>query len=182
MRALFGFVTLLERLATWIGATVMFAIMLIVTADVVMRYVFNSPLGWAYELISLYLMASVFFLVLSHAYGAGAHVSVDILQKELPPRSYHLTEIITTASSLVVFILIAWFGYVRMIESFQSGDVMAGAIPWPTWPALALVPLGCGLLVLRLLIHLASHLSSLLFGRSLVELPKHGHGPQESFE
>lgn len=182
MRTLYGFVTLIERLVTWIAAAFMFAIMAIVTTDVVMRYAFNSPLSWAYELISLYLMAGVFFLVLSHAYGAGAHVSVDILQRELPDRPYHLTEVITTAASLAVFLLIAWFGYWRAVESFQSGDVMAGAIPWPTWPALALVPVGCGLIALRLVIHLLSHLSSLLLGRALVALPRHGHGPGESFE
>lgn len=171
-----------ERVATWIAAAVMFAIMVIVAADVFMRYVFNSPFGWAYDLISLYLMAAVFFLVLSHAYSVGAHVSVDILQQTLPPKAQRATEIVTSAVSFVVFVLIAWAGWGRMVDSYEQADVLAGAIPWPTWPALALVPLGCGLLAIRLAINFAGQLGSLVTGRDLIPLRTHGHGAQESFE
>nr|WP_246736209.1 TRAP transporter small permease [Enterovirga sp. DB1703] len=173
---------LVEQAATWIAAAFMFAIMVIVAADVFMRYVFNSPFGWAYDLISLYLMAAVFFLVLSHAYLAGAHVSVDILQQTLPPKPFRVTELVTTAVSFAVFVLIAWVGWHRMADAFEQGDVLAGAIPWPTWPALALVPFGCGLLAVRLAIDFAGHLGSLLTGRDLIPLRRGAHHGQESFE
>ena len=53
----------IEKLASTIAAVFMFAIMMIVFSDVIMRYAFNRPFSWAYDLISLYLMAGVFFLV-----------------------------------------------------------------------------------------------------------------------
>ena len=40
-----------ERVASTIVAVFMFAIMMIVFGDVVMRYVFNQPFSWAYDLI-----------------------------------------------------------------------------------------------------------------------------------
>lgn len=181
MRALLRALGLVERVATAIACALMFAIMVIVSADVAMRYVFNSPFGWAYDLISLYLMAGLFFLALSPAYAAGAHVSVDILQQRLGPRAFRATEVITTAASLAVFILIAWAGFGRALDSFRSGDVLAGAIPWPTWPAFALVPFGSGLLAFRLLLHLVNHLAGLATGRELLPLPRAGHGA-ERFE
>ena len=58
----------IEKIASTIAAVFMFAIMIIVFGDVIMRYAFNKPFSWAYDLISLYLMAGVFFLVLSEAY------------------------------------------------------------------------------------------------------------------
>ena len=73
----------------------MFAIMIIVFSDVVMRYAFNRPFSWAYDLISLYLMAGIFFLVLSEAYTSRAHVSVDILQQKFSPAMIRLSEIVT---------------------------------------------------------------------------------------
>lgn len=182
MNALQSALRLVERAATWMAAAVMFTIMVIVAADVFMRYVFNSPFGWAYDLISLYLMAAVFFLVLSHAYLVGAHVSVDILQQALRPGPYRVTEVITTAVSFVVFVLIAWVGWHRMVDAIEQGDVLAGAIPWPTWPALALVPFGCGLLAIRLAIDFVGHLGSLITGRELMPLRRNSHDPQESFE
>jgi TRAP-type C4-dicarboxylate transport system permease small subunit len=181
VKTLNGALALIERAATTIAAIVMFAIMIIVSADVFMRYVFNSPLGWTYDLISLYLMAAVFFLVLSNAYLQGAHVSVDILQQRLPDRPYRITELITTAASFVVFLLITWVGWLRTVDAFEQADVLAGAIPWPTWPAYALVPFGAGLLALRLAIDFLGHLGSLLTGRDLIPVRRHGHG-QETFE
>lgn len=182
MRTFSNALALVERVATAIAAVVMFAIMMIVSADVFMRYVFNSPFGWAYDLISLYLMAAVFFLVLSHAYRQGAHVSVDILQQRLPEKPFRLTEIVTTAVSFVVFVLIAWVGWQRTVDSFEQGDVLAGAIPWPTWPAVALVPFGAGMLALRLAIDFFSHLGSLITGRDLIPLRRETHPGQETFE
>ena len=67
------------------------------------------------------------------------------------PSPIALTEIVTTAASLVDLRpdRLGRRGS-EPIDSFAQGDVLAGAIPWPTWPALALVPFGCGLLALRL--------------------------------
>src|SRR4051794_18270418 len=109
----------------------MFAIMIIVFSDVIMRYAFNKPFSWAYDLISLYLMAGVFFLVLSEAYTERAHVSVDILQQKFSPAMIRLSEIVTCIVGITVFALIAWLGWLRTLDSFHSADVMAGAPPPP---------------------------------------------------
>ena len=78
-------IAVVEKAASSVAAAFMFAIMIIVFSDVIMRYAFNKPFSWAYDLISLYLMAGIFFLVLSEAYASNAHVSVDILQQKFPP-------------------------------------------------------------------------------------------------
>ncbi len=170
-----------EKIVSAIAAAFMFAIMMIVFADVVMRYGFNRPFSWAYDLIALYLMAGVFFLVLSPAYANHAHVSVDILQQKFPPTMIRLTEIVTCIVGLVVFSLIAWLGFQRAVEAFRAGDVMAGAIPWPMWPSIGLVPFGAGLITMRLLLHLLAHALSLATGRDLIALPA-SHAAEENFE
>src|SRR3978361_740180 len=81
LRALAG----IEKAVSTIVAIFMFAIMIIVFSDVVMRYAFNRPFSWAYDLISLYLMAGVFFLSLSGTYAVNGHVSVDILMPHFSP-------------------------------------------------------------------------------------------------
>jgi hypothetical protein len=59
--------------------------------------------------------------------------------------------------------------------------VMAGAIPWPMWPSIALVPFGAGVITIRLVLHLIGHVLSLVTGRSLVPLPS-SHATGETFE
>ncbi len=181
--SLFKALGVVDRITATIGTIFLFAIMIVVFGDVVMRYLFNSPFSWAYDLIALYLMAGVFFLVLSDAYAAHAHVNVDILQQRLPPFGIRLTEMITCAVGIAVFALIAWFGWQRAADSFRAGDVMAGAIPWPMWPSLALAPFGATLLALRLLATFIGNLLSLATGRDLVPLPaSHVSGEGGTFE
>src|ERR1700712_1696344 len=170
-----------EKAVSTIAAIFMFAIMIIVFSDVVMRYVFNKPFSWAYDLISLYLMAGVFFLILSEAYASHAHVSVDILQQKFSPSMIRLTEIVTCLVGISVFSLIAHLGFVRTVDSFRSSDVMAGAIPWPMWPSIGLVPFGAGLITLRLVLHLIAHIVSLATGRAVIALPA-SHATGETFE
>jgi TRAP-type C4-dicarboxylate transport system permease small subunit len=173
----------IEKIGSFIAAMFMFLIMIIVFGDVVMRYVFNRPFSWAYDLIALYLMAGVFFLILSEAYASNAHVNVDILQQKLSPVGIRLTEVVTCIIGIVVFSLIAWFGGQRTIDSYRAADVMAGAIPWPMWPSIGLVPLGAGLLTFRLALHLVGHLLSLFTGRDIIPLPtSHVASEAETFE
>ena len=171
----------IEKIASTIAAAFMFAIMMIVFSDVIMRYAFNKPFSWAYDLISMYLMAGVFFLVLSEAYTSRAHVSVDILQQKFSPAMIRLSEIVTCIVGMTVFSLIAYLGILRTVDSYQSADVMAGAIPWPTWPSIGLVPFGAGLITIRLAAHLIAHLLSLATGRDMIALPA-SHATGETFE
>jgi TRAP-type C4-dicarboxylate transport system permease small subunit len=170
-----------EKIASTVAAVFMFAIMIIVFSDVVMRYGFNKPFSWAYDLIALYLMAGVFFLILSEAYASHAHVSVDILQQKFPPAMIRVSEIVTCLVGIGVFSLITYLGFLRAVESFQSSDVMAGAIPWPMWPSIGLVPFGAGLITLRLALHLIAHVISLATGRAVIALPA-SHAAGETFE
>lgn len=177
-----GVLGAVERVAMGLVMAMLFAVMVIVAADVLMRYAFNRPFSWAYDLISLYLMAGIFFLALSQTYAAGAHVNVDILPQVMPPWLNRICECVITATALVVFALITRFGFDRAVTAYMSADVMAGAIAWPTWLAIALMPLGAGLLCLRLAVYFVGHLGSLLTGRDLIPLSAGAHQAEETFE
>ncbi len=171
----------IERAVTSVAVICLFAIMLIVVADVFMRYVVNRPFSFTYDLVGLYLMAGLFYLALSDTFAIHAHVSVDILVHRFSPSVRRLCEIVTCLCGIAVFSLITWLGLNRAIENFVNGDVLAGAIPWPSWASAALVPLGCAVLTLRLLLQLAAHGLSLASGRNLIALsPLSGAAAQES--
>ena len=126
--------TAIEKVTSAIAAVFMFAIMIIVFRDVVMRYVFNRPFSWAYDLISLYILAGVFFLSLSGTYAVNGHINVDILLPRFSDRSsgccdHHLEPRRAFRSSP------RSPGSAISARSTTScpADVMAGAIPWPTW-------------------------------------------------
>lgn len=173
----------IERILTFIAVSFLFVIMVLVVADVFMRYVVNRPFSFTYDLIGLYLLAGVFFLTLSDALREHAHVGVDILLRRFPPAGRRLSEIVTALIGLFVFVLISKLGFDRALDNYQQSDVLAGAIPWPTWISAALVPFGCGVLVLRLALQLVGNIFSLATGRDLYPLPPiTGAGEANSFE
>ena len=173
----------IERALTVIAVVFLFVIMVLVVSDVFMRYVMNKPFTFTYDLIGLYLLAGVFFLTLSDALREHAHVSVDILLSRFSPAGRRLSEIATALAGLFVFILICKVGFERALENYQQDDVLAGAIPWPTWISAALVPFGCGVLVLRLVLQFVGNVLSLATGRDLYPLPPvTGVGEARTFE
>jgi TRAP-type C4-dicarboxylate transport system permease small subunit len=160
-----------EAAAAMMAAVVLFAIMAIVATDVAMRYAFNRPFGWSYDLVSLYLVLVLFYFCLSRAFATNTHIGVDILHYFVSPTVRRIFALITCLVSAPLFGLIAFVCLERAKAAYLNGDVSAGAIAWPSWAYIALVPLGAGLLALRLVVNFAGHLAVLLGGPELIPLP-----------
>jgi len=161
----------LESVFSVAAAIILFAIMAIVASDVVKRYAFNEPYSWSYDLVSLYLELALFYFALSRTFATHAHVGVDILHYYATARTRRILEIVTCVVSIPLFAFIAYAGAIRAWSSFAGGDVLAGLIAWPTWISIALVPLGAGLLTLRLAVGALAHLASLATGEEVIPLP-----------
>jgi TRAP-type C4-dicarboxylate transport system permease small subunit len=160
-----AFTAAVRRIEHWshgLGVALLTVVMIVVVADVALRYALNSPIFWAYDVISLYLMAGLFYFVLSTAYDSNSLVNIDMLYEKMSPRSQALSRFATCATSLLLFSLITYAGFARTLEEFTEQAVVAGVIPWPTWPSSAVVTIGSALLVARLGIGLAEALRQLL--------------------
>ncbi|WP_418319859.1 TRAP transporter small permease [Piscinibacter sakaiensis] len=145
------FISALETVCGWAASACLFAIMVTVFVDVGMRYLLNSPLGWSYDLISLYLMVALFFLALSVTQRDRHHVRVDILLGRVSPPARHAMELIGNLLTALVMLAIFYQGSSKVMDSWQTQAVIAGPIPWPTWLTAVFVPIGTALLLLRLL-------------------------------
>jgi TRAP-type C4-dicarboxylate transport system permease small subunit len=149
----------------------MFAIMLVVVADVALRYLFNSPLAWSYDVISLYLMVGMFFFGVSDTLRGHGHVAIDLVQKRMSPAGRHAGESIGYALTTIVAAAIAAQAHGRLTESWAADEVMAGAYDWPTWLAMAPVAAGAAMLTVRAAFRTVGHALSVLTREPLVELP-----------
>lgn len=160
-----------ETVLANIGAVAMLAIMLVVVADVGMRYLFNSPLVFAYDFISMYLMVGVFFLLLAYTLHHHGHVAIDIFQHLIPARLRFLGEAVGYAAATIIFGLVAWQLSQRSARAFMEAEVTATTIPWPLWLSYLPAAIGAWAFAARCLYRSLGHLASLAAGRPLVELP-----------
>jgi TRAP-type C4-dicarboxylate transport system permease small subunit len=141
-----------EAMLLALGAVCLFSMMVLVFVDVTMRYLFNSPLGFSYDLISLYLMVGFFFFSLSDTLRHDEHVRVDILYLRFRPATRALADRVSYGASGLFFAARLWTGLVRAIDSTAKGEVMATVVPWPVWVAYWIVPLGTAPIVLLCLL------------------------------
>jgi len=173
-RAISGVETVLSSVA----ALFVFVIMAVVAVDVGMRYFLNAPLSWSYDLISMYLMVGIFFFALSDAAQHNHHISVDILFQYIPVSLRRIFQIIGYVVAIPFFMAIFWLGARQAVGRFQAGDVVSGAIAWPTWPPSAMVALGAGLIVIRLVFRVIALAAAVATGSArAIGTPEHSGDP-----
>ncbi len=124
----------------------------LITADASARYFFRAPLLGADTVTEMYLMVAVVFLALPRLQRTGGHIRVEFVRDRLPPRIVTLLDSLTLLTAGAVFALVTYKTGLAAWQSLREWRVIAGPVPWPRGPSLALVPLGTGLLTLRLLL------------------------------
>ena len=162
---------LVDGLLVGLGAAMLFALMCVVVADVSMRYLFNSPLQWSFDVVSNYLMPGLFFLAVSHTLKAHSHVAVDILHNYVAAKTRYVFEFACSLLATPAFAVCTWFAAGVTINDFHTGATASSGLPIPTWSVSLFLPLGFGLLTLRLAMNTVGYLLSLAAGRPVLALP-----------
>lgn len=122
------------------------------TADVMGRYLFNSPVFGTYEIFGVFLPCIV-LLGLSYVQAEHAHVRITMLLDILPPALQNIFNIITTIIAMVMTVLIGWYGFELSVRFWNSGKLI-DTIHVPKWIPQLVVPLGALALFLVLLVQL----------------------------
>lgn len=179
----------LQRASRWLGAVenllaqlsalAMFAIMLVVVADVSFRYFLSSPLLFAYDLISMYLVVIVFYFALPDTLHRHGHIAIDFFQTRLPVRLRFAGEAFGYAAGALVMALISWKLTERCWIAFERNEVPATTIAWPIWLSYLPAAIGCWLFTARAAYRAIGHLTSMVAGHALVELPPPPIGSEE---
>jgi TRAP-type C4-dicarboxylate transport system permease small subunit len=154
----------LETVLNLLSAVTLFLLMFYVTAEVGMRYLFNRPLPGHLEATQL-MIAPAVFLALSWVQARRGHVGMDLLYVRLSPLGQAAADCVTQAVALVTFATITWFSWLSTLDAWQVGDVTPTA-NLSTWWSKGAVPLGAGLLCIRLLMQLGASLAALVRGRT----------------
>lgn len=150
-----------------LGSGVMVAIMLLTVIDVVLRFVFNSPLVGTLELTEIAMVALIFFAI-PWAASQKVNVRVDILVNIFSSKIKKLLESISCLLSLCIAALWAWFAIpqaVYMKELGQQSDMLR----IPIYPFYIIIVIGFGMLALVWLGDAVALIKSLMRGRKTNE-------------
>lgn len=106
----------------------------VIIYDVFMRYIYNSPTRWAFD-VSKQLYGFYFILLGGYALRHKAHVRVDLITERLSPL---IQRIVDVAGYLIFFFPFLWVFTTRSwdfaIKSWNQGETTYGAVQLPVYP------------------------------------------------
>ncbi|MEW2914603.1 TRAP transporter small permease [Leisingera sp. JC11] len=148
----------LEKPLALLSGLAVFSLMLLAVGSVGGRNLFNSPLPGYVDWIEQ-AMPLIAFMGISFTQRDGGHIRMDMLVGALKGRALYLAEFLTTATVLVLMLLMVWGSWAHFQRSFDF------AAPWwsadssmdislPLWPAKLLAPVAFSVLCLRLSLQL----------------------------
>jgi TRAP-type mannitol/chloroaromatic compound transport system permease small subunit len=146
-----GFADWIDVINEWVGRMISFLIIpmtLITTIEVILRYVFNRPTIWAWDVNMMLLGA---FTVLTGGYTLlkGGHVAMDIFVSRLSLRIRALLALITSVLFFFSIGLLVWQGGIASGESFMTREQINSIWGPPLYPLKLLWPVGAFLLLLQ---------------------------------
>jgi TRAP-type C4-dicarboxylate transport system permease small subunit len=141
-----------------IGAAWVVCLMLLITADVCGRAFFNSPLFGVPEIVKVSVVALV-WCMMPHTLKIGAHLRSTVLLDRMPPPARRAIEVLACLLGILMFALVAYSGWDRMIESWRIGEFLGEEpVRVPTYPVRTLVVVGAVLTALQFIVMLVEQL------------------------
>ena len=103
------------------ASAILFALMALTFADVVLRYLFNRPIRGGFELTELALLVLIFagLPLVSHA---DEHVTMDFVDRVLPPRARELVVRAVHAVCAAVMFFLTWQAWLKAGKIGVYGD------------------------------------------------------------
>lgn len=125
-----------------------FAMMLLVTVDVVGRYLFRRSTLIADE-VGAYLLVLVVFFAAAETLKAGRHVKVDILTKRLPVKLQVWLDLILLIIGLGAVGAIFWRSILLVRNSYVQNVLWPSVLETPLYLPQLLLPIGLSALLLQ---------------------------------
>ena len=144
-----GILTNLDAIIT--GVTLSICVVL-VNANVIMRYFFNSPIHWAEEVVTSLFVWTV-FIGSAYAYRKHSHLGVDIVINMLLEKVKGIVKAVMSVVELLVLVMLTVISsqYVYHLIFSRSGKLkiaLTDLLRVPKWWTGIAVPIGFGLSVI----------------------------------
>jgi TRAP-type transport system small permease protein len=145
LSAMFG--RLLDALAM-AAALILLAMVVVVTADIVLRNSTGGGFAWANE-VSEYALYLMTLLTAPWLLRRGQHVRLDVILTLVPPRVAWLMETAGDALGFCVSVVLVRYGLAMTADSARLGAITIKNLVFPEWWLLAPLPATFALLAIE---------------------------------
>jgi TRAP-type mannitol/chloroaromatic compound transport system permease small subunit len=152
----------IDSLNEWVGKIsgwLIIPLILLVVYDVTLRYVFNRPTVWAWD-INIQLLGALVVLGGGYALRNGAHIGVDVLVNQLSPRKRAIVDLITSVFFFFGVGVLMWKAIGDAWFSVQIRELYTSVFAPPIYPFKILMVGGILLLLLQGVVKFIQDLST----------------------
>lgn len=146
---------LLNRAEDGLLATLLGGMILLATAQILLRNLWDTGLIWADPSLRI----AVLWVTLLGAMAAtrdNNHIRIDLLTRFLPEQARRWTQLVTELFSAFICGLLAWHGGRFVYFEWRDGNSLFSSVP--AWACELIIPLGFGVMALRFLLSGLLHL------------------------
>jgi TRAP-type C4-dicarboxylate transport system permease small subunit len=151
----------LDRLSSviaYLAGVIILAMVALMFASVVMRYVLNNPLTWSDQL-STWMFVWTTYLGMTVAYRHGIHIRVDVLTRRLPTRTGLVVDCLIDVLVGVFLVVFIYYGQKIAVQALNQ---VYGSLELPPSIIYAAAPVSGAIVFLFLLDNLRRHLGALV--------------------
>ncbi|KGR77895.1 TRAP transporter small permease [Ureibacillus manganicus] len=153
MKVLFKTTHICREVCKYISCFGVLAMMILITADVFRRNVFETPIPGVYEITENFLMPLVIFPALGYTYWVGILPRLTELIAKAPQKFKVFHHYLLLVIDAAVFSLLTYYGLQFALSGFNIGmSIPVAGVLVPIWPIYFLVPLGFFFVVVEVLL------------------------------
>lgn len=141
------FVNGYSKVAFILACVMIFALVLIVTYDVCLRYFLHLSTEWGYDTDG-FLYVMICLLGLGYAESQKKHMSMDVISGKLKGKADNAMRIVHALLGLAYAFIMVYFGWKYAFKALITGKTLTTAwapVVWPEYMALPVGFLGIGL-------------------------------------
>ena len=144
-----GFDRVIGILAFIAGVLIVF-IMIVISLGVIFRFTVVGSIVWIFE-ITDYCLLWITFLGTAWVLKMDGHVRMDMLFNRLKPGHQNLVNMITSSVGAAACLVLAFFSVKVTWQHFQTHYLFTRFLEVPSYPILAIIPIGSLLLFIQFL-------------------------------
>lgn len=135
----------------FVAITLLIAMTLLISIDVVGRYVFDRPLPGTLELVSNFAMPLMIFLTAAHCYRSGGLINIDLVPGRLKGRARTAVNFVAMGFTTLIAVVLTYSAGRHAFLAFEQGSIQSGHFEYKAWPIYAVIFLGLALMTAAVL-------------------------------
>ena len=139
MRSLVKALGAIPRGLTIIGVVLVMSMLIMVVMEVILRYLFSSPIPGQTELVRM--INTTLVLVLGTTVLLGNNIKVDVVTNLFPKKVQNILFVITCILSVFIFAIIAWQNVESAIFMYTR-NIRYSMIRFPQFPFYLMIAIG----------------------------------------